>query len=329
MKEIARFAALGSNFWGTISFVLYQIPHILPIAIPISCLISSLILIQKMSTSGEITTLRASGIGFRVILMPIIIMGLIASILNFYICSEVTTTAKQVVRTMALEDTSINPLVLLQRQKLLKINESYIDMEIDEDQNRAKNLIFVAPNHSNNHLSLVSADRFYVEKGEFIGENVSLISYLGKDPDHFDTLMIENQSKMSTSAESISNLMKKNRLRLNISSLPMRLVFARGKLLGTNRAILINEALRRLSLGFAALSMTFLGISFAINISRVPKKRGLIIAALFSALLLTCYLFAKGIKMNLLLSGTLFLFPHLLIYITGFRRIRNISRGME
>src|SRR3990167_1572836 len=49
LKQIAGFATLASGFISLILFVFYQIPYILPIAISISCLISSVILFQKMS----------------------------------------------------------------------------------------------------------------------------------------------------------------------------------------------------------------------------------------------------------------------------------------
>jgi len=71
-KEIARFTALTCDFRKTGMFVFYQIPAILPIAIPISTLIASLLLFQKLSRSYELTALRASGLSLRSILAPLL-----------------------------------------------------------------------------------------------------------------------------------------------------------------------------------------------------------------------------------------------------------------
>ena len=63
-KDIARFAALSADGVKTGLFVLYQFPHILPIAIPISALIASFLLFQRLSKTYELTALRASGVGW-------------------------------------------------------------------------------------------------------------------------------------------------------------------------------------------------------------------------------------------------------------------------
>lgn len=67
LDEIAHFASMGPEGFYIILYTLYQIPYILPIAIPISCLISSILLIQRLSRSHELTALRASGMGLKTI----------------------------------------------------------------------------------------------------------------------------------------------------------------------------------------------------------------------------------------------------------------------
>ena len=71
-KEIARFAALSSDSLKTALFVVYQFPLILPMAIPISALIASLLLFQRLSRGSELTALRASGLSLRSILTPLL-----------------------------------------------------------------------------------------------------------------------------------------------------------------------------------------------------------------------------------------------------------------
>ena len=47
LEEIAHFASIDSGKGYLFWFILYQIPYILPVAIPLSCLISSLLLVQE------------------------------------------------------------------------------------------------------------------------------------------------------------------------------------------------------------------------------------------------------------------------------------------
>src|SRR5262249_35116763 len=72
LDEIAHFATLGPEGMVILSFPLHQIPYILPIAIPISCLISAMLLIQRLSHTHEMTAIRASGLSLRMILCPIL-----------------------------------------------------------------------------------------------------------------------------------------------------------------------------------------------------------------------------------------------------------------
>src|SRR5438132_1223109 len=65
LDDIAHFAALGAPFHYILLFTFHQIPYILPIALPLSCLIASLLLMQRLSNTHELTALRASGFSLR------------------------------------------------------------------------------------------------------------------------------------------------------------------------------------------------------------------------------------------------------------------------
>lgn len=332
LKEIARFSALAGDAVTTLLFTLYQIPHILPIAIPISCLISSILLFQKMSRTHELTALRSSGLGLRDALAPILLASLLICGLNFFICSEVTTYSRQRSREMLFDETTVNPLVLLQRQKLLRIKDSYVDMLSDDENSSAKDVIFITTNESNNRLSLMTAQKFTLENETLKGYNVALVSNLGGEEEGFDTLIIENQSFMSTHGPSLSRFMKINRTRLNPSSLPLRLLLVRSELKGKNTSKAIEytytELLRRISLGLSAFSFTFLGAAFGIEISRNKSKKGLILTCLLALFLLACYMIGKQIKNHIFLSTLSFTVPHLLILFMGVRSLKKLSRGI-
>ncbi|MBS0626775.1 MAG: LptF/LptG family permease, partial [Verrucomicrobia bacterium] len=89
-QDIALFASSGAHISYIGLFSLYQIPYILPLAIPISCLIASMILFQRMSASLELTALRACGIALSPIAYPLLLSALVLSLINFTIVSEIT-----------------------------------------------------------------------------------------------------------------------------------------------------------------------------------------------------------------------------------------------
>src|SRR5579863_9043123 len=70
-QEIARFATSGAAKLKILLFTLLQIPYILPIAIPVSCLIAAMLLFQRLSHTQELTALRTSGFGLKTISTPL------------------------------------------------------------------------------------------------------------------------------------------------------------------------------------------------------------------------------------------------------------------
>ncbi len=324
-KEIARFAALSSHFFTTIAFALYQIPHILPIAIPLSSLIASTILFQGLSASFELTALRSSGFSLKIILTPLLIASLLFFALTFYISSEITTYSKQKTREMLFDETTVNPLTLLKRHKLLKLPNTYIEMT-PLGENRAKNPIMVTYNRASSRLSLLTAKEFSIEGDTFLGTQVALISCLRGESERMpDTLILENQKIVTTHAPSLTLFLKKSQKRLNPSSLPFALLLVRKEVKGKEVHM---ELLRRISLGLSAFTLTFLGASWGMEVARTKSKKGLIHLSLLSLFLFTSYMVGKQLKNQECLATFSFLLPHAILLWSAIHHLQKISKGI-
>jgi lipopolysaccharide export system permease protein len=318
-KEIARFTALSGDWLKTGLYVVYQIPAILPIAIPISSLISSLLLFQRLSRTYELTALRASGLALRSILLPLLLCSFLLSLLNFSICAQIAPFCRREGKALFFHETSQNPLLLLQRQKLVKIKHAYLDMDA-KDEETTKDLVFIAPNESNQRLNLLLAKKLHIQGEELLGEHLSLISHLPAEKG-FDPLIIENQAAMSTAAPLLSAALKKNRPRLHINGLDLKMlrITAQENSKKANNASI--EILRRISLSLAAFTFTLLGCTFGIEGGRVPSKKNLLFALLLTLAVLVSYLLGKG------LSGYLILGAHPFIWLCSWLRLHRISKG--
>ncbi len=319
-KEIARFTALSNDFLKTALFIVYNIPTILPIAIPISALIASLIFFQSQSRSFELIAFRASGLSLPRILAPPLTFSLIFSIANFFISAEIAPYCRREGKALIYQETSSNPLLLLQRQKLVKIKDAYLDMEIKDD-NTTKNLTLIVPNIGRERLSLLSARKLWIEKEKLFGSDLAIVSYLdvGK---RADSLIIENQSSMSTAAPLLSRALKKNRPRLDINALSFKMLKSHDK----SRSALV-EALKRISLCLAVFSFTFLGCAFGIEEGRSPSKKNLILALLLTLSVLISYLLGKDLKNFPPLAYVAFLTPHPFIWFCSTLHLYRISKG--
>lgn len=319
-KEIARFTALSGDFSMTGLFILYHIPTILPIAIPISALIASLLFFQRISRSFELTALRASGLSFKKIIAPPLAASLLLALLNFAICAEIAPFYRREIKTMIYQETSSNPLLLLQRQKLVKIENAYLDMEVKDDKS-IKDLVLIVQNDTTSRFSLISARKLWLEKEEVVGKDLAIISYLKSDLG-FDNLIIENQSSMSTAAPLLSLALKRSRPRLDINALSFKMLILHEK---PKQALI--EMLRRISLSWAAFSFTLLGCAFGVEQGRNPSKKNLIFALLLTLSVLMSYLLAKELKNAPFLATFAFLLPHPFIWACSTIHLTRIARG--
>ncbi|HRW58257.1 MAG TPA: LptF/LptG family permease [Chlamydiales bacterium] len=333
LKEIARFAAICGSLKQVILYILYQIPHILPIAIPISCLIASLLFFQRLSKTSEMTAMRASGLSIFQIITPLLFISFWISIGNFFVSSEITSRTRLKSKEMITVQSSENPLLLLQRQKLLKIKNTYIDLTCSDDSTKAENVTLITYNKANKRLNYIFAKNFYIENQNLIGKNVSLISnHEEEENPFFDTMIIENQESMYTKAENLSQYLKTNHWSLNPNYLPMKLLLSREKTQSSQDKKYIKasvELARRFSWAFASLTFTIIGICFGIEIGRNHSTKKLLTACFLSIFILITLLFGKSLKYYPLPSILLYGLVQPIILIFSFYTLKKTSEGIE
>ncbi|NGX34597.1 MAG: hypothetical protein K1060chlam1_00950 [Candidatus Anoxychlamydiales bacterium] len=331
LKQIATFATLASDFLSLILFVLYQIPHILPIAISISCLISSIILFQKMSKMHEITAFRTSGISLKELLAPLLLLAMVLSLINFYIASELTPICRYKSKELFYKNTSVNPIVLLQRrQKMSNIKDSYVEISSKNNDLQAQDLLIISPNKSNERLCMMSAKNLELEKEHIIGKNVSLISYINSNKEiNFDNLIIENQENMTTKADALTQFIKSKEWDMNISSMPIKMLLIQSKqkndIKKCERAYI--EIARRCCFALSTFSFTFIGASFAISISSVSSKKNIIFVSLLTLLVLFSFTLGKALKRYPLFSILAYILPQIIVVILTSFKLRKTSKG--
>ena len=333
LKQIATFATLASDLFSLILFVLYQIPHILPIAISISCLISSIILFKRMSLMHELTAFRSSGLSLKALLSPLLLLSIVLTLTTFFISSELTPRCRYKSKELFYKKTSMNPIVLLQRrQKMSNIKDSYVEISTQNNDMLAKDLLIITPNKSNARLCMMMAKQLKLEDDNLIGENVSLLSYINSNQEtNFDNLIIENQSDMTTKADVLTQFIKSKEWNMNISSMPIKmlLIQAKNKTNQTTFQRADMEIARRISFSLAALSFTFIGISFSISINRLTSKKNILSVFLLSLLVLLSFTVGKALKKHPFFAIIAYILPHVMVIIFCILKLKKVSRGCE
>lgn len=335
LQEIARFATSGASPLKVTLFALLQIPYILPIAIPISCLISTLVLFHRMSFSHELTALRTCGLSLNYLRTPLLTIGAITSLLNFTIASELAPYCKSVSKEFILDVVKANPLFPLQRDSLVKLKNAYYHIGALQGSTSAQDVLLVTKNSNNNSMTLAMAKELQIENSLLVGKQIAFISSVDskKQEKGFDHLIIENQSKMETEANHLSQFLhiadwnRTNPDYLRFHELLAYSVAKKGSWYGYNPTLI--EMGKRISMGLAPLTLILLGTGFGIQIGRNPSRRGIFISAILTAFLLSCFTAAKSLQSLSLLSLPIFLAPHALIFFLSLRNLHQIKQGVE
>ncbi|MFN0065617.1 MAG: LptF/LptG family permease [Chlamydiales bacterium] len=342
LETIANFAILGTSWSRIALFTLYQIPYVLPLAIPISCLLSSMILFQSMSHSYELTALRSSGFSLLRIMAPLLMASAFLFLGSFYLSSEIATTAHLKTRKMFYEFTSINPLALLQNARIAKLKESYVTMEPIKNGEEAKNLLIAAKPGGQRRLLLYMIKDLQINESQLEGREVSLLTSTSAEP--FDHIIIENQERIHVSAADFAALLRPKGWKIANDHLKLSLLRARKAALTAQlkkecssakqakiRKDLVknrSEIVRRFALSFATFSFTLMGICLGMEISRNRSKKGVLVAVCLAALALISFFVAHELDHLFWASLILSVGPHIVIVFCSLWTLWRIQRGI-
>lgn len=319
-EEIALFAASGAFFKDIALFSLYQIPYILPIAIPISSLISSFVLFRKMSLSSELTALRASSLSLSTIIFPIMISGWILTIINFTITSEVTPACRMQVRNLFCKIALENPFVVLQPESSVRLKSFSFDLKKLEIGKKAEEVICITKQSSTERLGILTAKELSVDSSWIHGKSISIVSSPNSGYEGPDHLIIENQGNMQINKPSIGVHL------INSEWFEKEDLYGLKHLINNPNPRALKEIYRRIYLGFCPITFTLIGIAFGIQIQRKARKYGILWAFSLAGLLLVCFLAARPLQQTAIKSF-IYLFPHPIAIVLSLRSLRLTYLG--
>ncbi len=332
-QEIARFATSGAPKLQVALFALLQVPYILPIAIPVSCLIAAILLFQRLSLTHELTAFRTCGLSLNAVAAPLLLAGFFLTLVNFTIASEISTRCRSLSKKLIYEMAMSNPLFMLQKESLIKLKNAYYDIGVLKANRYAEDVLLVVKNSSSGRLTLMSAKELSLKGDLLKGEQVTFISSVdAKNQSGFDHLVIENQAEMNTKAAHLSQFLQTADWATSFEYLPLRMMMAHDLVVKKRFAIGRSarvEIARRVSISLAAFTFTLIGLSFGMQISRDRSKKGIFWAIGLAAFFLVCFIAAKSLRHAPLMSTLFYLAPHPIIILLSLRGLKAIREGVE
>lgn len=328
-EPIALFASSGAGLRYIGLFSLCQIPYILPIAIPVSCLIASMILFRKKSASFELTALRSGGISFGSMFFPLFLSSCLLSVLNFTVISEIAPLARTRAKHLMYEVAQENPLILLQKDAVLDIKTASFDLKKLQLGEKAEEVLCVIKRPSSERIGLFTAEEISVDGPYIRGKSISIISGAPSENGGFDHLFLEHQETVHTDKAMISEGLfqsewfEKEDL-LEFKNLIRKCSFS------PQGTLYLTELIRRLCIGFSPLTFTWLGIAFGVVIGRRKKTGPILQVFALSVFIIVCFVASKTLHHKSLASAfCLFALPQILAASAGYRSLSLSTKGIE
>jgi lipopolysaccharide export system permease protein len=222
-----------------------------------------------------------------------------------------------------------------------------IDMKGSLGTGKATDFVLAMNRGEDNRLALLIAKEMRLQNNALQGKDMSFITTFSNDgKELFDTLIIENALENSIGLQDLAKAVNTKRLRqsndeMNFSHLlakiqdlskQFEMQLSQDEGVGHIRRLLqksYSEVARRLSVSCSIFTFTLLGMAFGLSIGRKQSRSRLIFASLYAAFYLLCFLGAKAMDEQAVISMLLYIVPHVVIAGASYRRMVSIHRGME
>ncbi len=99
--RVITFLTQGASFSIIGQFLLASLPEVIGFTIPLSLLVSALLVFNRMSADNEISAMRACGVSFSRIMRWPLIISILCTILGFFIQNEVMPRGHYIRRTIS------------------------------------------------------------------------------------------------------------------------------------------------------------------------------------------------------------------------------------
>jgi len=350
LEDVARFVALGAPVGKIVAFILYQIPYMLQIAIPLASLVAGFTLFSNMSSSGELTALRSTGYSLQALLSPLSFFTAFMAVVMMWGLFDVSAKSRYAIKKLEFDVREDEPLTFIQNSRYFF--KHGISMELTgslRTGQSAKDLLFCLPSSKNDRLCLVMIKQAHAKHNCLHGNYMSILSSTppASSTRAFGSLFIENADKKKTPIGQVHELAQKKTWRIAPEYMPLSVVRAKRqelqqqvdareyKGLNTKKFDTLiqkfsSEPFRRLSLSLAVFSLYLVGAISGMRNHRSSRRLLAIIRPLFAfAVFIAFYLAGKNVDEKAVAAIGFYLSVHLLLLVYAHKRKNKLELGME
>lgn len=152
----------GVDFYNVTKLFVFMMPYLATYTVPIATLVAVLLAFGRLSSDNEIVAIRASGINLFSLILPVLILGLILSLLLVFFNDRVIPYAHYAFRKTLMEVGIKNPTAALEPGVFINSFDRYILFIYSIDQNKLNNIRIYEPQGEDKPTRVIVA-----KSGEF------------------------------------------------------------------------------------------------------------------------------------------------------------------
>jgi len=149
-------------FWDVLLFILFSLPSIVALSFPFGALVGALMSVGRLSSDNELLAMRASGIPLRRVLRPLLAVGLLLSVISFFLNDYFLPLGNLRLGRMYRKILYSNPGIELEPYSVKKYQDTVI-ITGGIEGNRISNLVILDKN-DRNQKRVITARRAVLEE---------------------------------------------------------------------------------------------------------------------------------------------------------------------
>lgn len=279
----------GVNIQSVAKLFLFMIPYLLTYTLPIAALTAVLLSLGRLSSDNEIVAIKASGVNLFTLILPLLIVGIILSLILVVFNDRVIPYAHYAAKKTLMEVGIKNPTAALEPGVFIDSFEGYILFIYRIDENKLSNIRIYQPQGQAKTTRTIVA-----KHGEFIAipeQNMIKLKLIDGTSDEPDPENPTNFYKLNFKtyflALSLAKTQDKNKIEKKPKDMTVKELenkIAKLKKEGIDPAPLLTEINSKIALAFSCFVFILLGSSLAIITRRREKSINFGIAFLITGL---------------------------------------------
>ncbi len=296
-------------FADVVKIMIYSFPAIIAQSAPFATLVGFLMALGRMASDNEVLIIRASGFGFKTILIPVLVLGMSISVVSFFVNDYLLPLSTIEYNRLYKKIMRSNPSVVLEPNSVKRIGSSTVVIG-DVNGSNVSDVVFFSTSEDGEDNIIVAGDSILTgakNEGVLLQLNMSdsvLTTINQKNKKDYD-LLISGRTILNIFDSTVNTSSGKNPREMTF--IDLRREIEKMKTKEKPNEIKINswkmEYFKKFSIPFGSIFFAFLAFGIAFQFGKhngltLGLFTGIIICVLYWAMEISGQLLVARVNLN-------------------------------